>query len=657
MRFRQVHLDFHTSELIKGIGSDFSKEQFQKMLQLGHVDSITVFAKCHHGWAYFPSKMNEIHPHLNFDLLGEMIEAAKEIDVQTPIYISAGLDEKLAIKHPEWLIRNKEDQTNWVSDFLTPGYHQFCMNSPYLDILIKQVEEVISNYDADGIFLDIVGVRECYCHNCLATLLERDKNPNNLADVIKLGEEVYANYTNRISKAVEKIKPGLKIFHNGGHIRKGRRDLAEMNTHLELESLPTGGWGYDHFPLSVRYAQTLNMDYLGMTGKFHTAWGEFGGYKHPNALRYEVSLSIANGARCSIGDQLHPSGKMDEATYSLIGKAYKEVKEKEQWCDNVKNIADVGLLSLEALSNLENVKEKAERSEQSEEGAVRMFLEGNILFDVIDLAQDFNQYKVIVLPDKVTVDSEIHQKLTAFVEAGGKILATGQSGMNAEKNGFEIDMGVNWISENPYQPDYFKPHFEVPNLGFGSYVFYGKGQKVELNDGGTELGIREDPYFNRQAFSFCSHLHTPSSKNNGGPGMVKSNKGIYIAWNVFQDYATKGSLILKETVLYALNQLLPNKVINTNLPAQGVTTLMMQEEHNRYINHLLYASPVKRGTDIEVIEDILPVYNTEVSLNLPITAKKVYLAPQMKELDFEQEKDTIRYIIPKLECHQMVVIE
>ncbi|GAE05317.1 hypothetical protein JCM10914_1413 [Paenibacillus sp. JCM 10914] len=50
MRFRQVHLDFHTSEAIKGIGSQFNKRQFQDMLRTGHVDSITVFAKCHHGW-------------------------------------------------------------------------------------------------------------------------------------------------------------------------------------------------------------------------------------------------------------------------------------------------------------------------------------------------------------------------------------------------------------------------------------------------------------------------------------------------------------------------------------------------------------------------------------------------------------------------------
>lgn len=50
------------------------------MLRTGHVDSVTVFSKCHHGWAYHPSEANEMHPELTFDLLGEMIEAAHEIE-------------------------------------------------------------------------------------------------------------------------------------------------------------------------------------------------------------------------------------------------------------------------------------------------------------------------------------------------------------------------------------------------------------------------------------------------------------------------------------------------------------------------------------------------------------------------------------------------
>ncbi len=106
MRFRQVHLDFHTSEHIEGIGERFDKKQFQDALRCGHVDSITVFSKCHHGWAHHPSVKNEIHPHLTFDLLKAQIEAAHEIGVKTPVYLSAGFDEKYARRHPEHLVHS-----------------------------------------------------------------------------------------------------------------------------------------------------------------------------------------------------------------------------------------------------------------------------------------------------------------------------------------------------------------------------------------------------------------------------------------------------------------------------------------------------------------------------------------------------------------------
>jgi len=69
MRFRQIHLDFHTSEKIPGVGSAFNAKQFQDMLTVGHVDSITIFSKCHHGWSYHPTTVGRQHPTLGFDLL------------------------------------------------------------------------------------------------------------------------------------------------------------------------------------------------------------------------------------------------------------------------------------------------------------------------------------------------------------------------------------------------------------------------------------------------------------------------------------------------------------------------------------------------------------------------------------------------------------
>lgn len=654
MNFRQVHLDFHTSEAIEDIGCQFDKKQFQEALKTGHVNSITVFSKCHHGWAYHPSEANEMHPNLKFDLLKAQIEAAHEIGVKTPVYLSAGLDEKCARSHPEWLVRKKDDTTGWVSDFMHPGYHKFCMNTPYLDYLLAQIKEVVENYDADGIFLDITGVQPCYCHVCRQQLRNEGKTPKDDNAVLELAERVYANYTKRVRETIDSVKPGLSVFHNGGHIDAGRRDLAKMNSHLELESLPTGGWGYDHFPLSARYSQGLGMEFLGMTGKFHTTWGEFGGFKHPNALRYEVSLNAANGAKTSIGDQLHPWGKADMATYKLIGAAYSELEEKEPWLDNVKSVADVALFPYEAYSRTFST-EQVGKNTSVDAGVARILLEGKYLFDVVDFESDFNKYKVVILPDFIRVSPKLKAKLDEFLKKGGKILATGKSGLYADRDEFAFDFGADYVGENEYRPSYMRPDFEMEGLFATAYVMYSEGEVINKTTG-KELAALENSFFNRDIEHFSSHAHTPNKPVRAGTAMVEGQDGIYFAWQVFSEYADKGSLILKRAMTYALDKLLgENKTISTNLPAQGVTTLMKQGD--RYINHLLYASPVKRGENVEIIEDIIPIYNTDVKLKLEDKISRVYLAPQMTEIPFEQKDGFVTYTVEKLDCHQMVVLE
>ena len=265
MRRRQVHLDCHTGGAIPGVGSKFSKENFQEALKTGHVDSITLFSKCHHGFSYHPTEVGVMHPGLNgFDLLKAQIEAAHEIGVKTPVYLSAGLDHGIERKHPEWLLRDRDESLGGF-DFTVPLFRRVCFNSPYLDYLCEQIKEVLRNYDADGIFLDIVGVRHCYCQNCINKLLERGLDPYDPDNIAMLGEETHAMYLKRIREAVDSVAPGCRIFHNSGHVTRGRHDYAFANSHLELESLPTGGWGYDHVPLSAAYTRTLGMDFLGMT--------------------------------------------------------------------------------------------------------------------------------------------------------------------------------------------------------------------------------------------------------------------------------------------------------------------------------------------------------------------------------------------------------
>ena len=644
--FRQVHLDFHTSECLKGVGSRFQKKQFQDALQTGHVNSITLFSKCHHGWTYHPTKAGVMHPHLRFDLLGSMLDACREIGVAAPVYLSAGFDEQYVKKHPDHAFRWSMEDPG--PDFSKPMYHLLCMNSPYLAVLTEQVREVVQTYHPVGIFLDIVAPRACFCPYCKQLLIQAERNAQDPAEYEKLGEQTYLHYTQVIQRAAKEIDPDIRIFHNGGHIAAGRRDLAFANTHLELESLPTGGWGYDHFPKSARYVQGLGLEYLGMTGKFHKSWGEFGGYKHPNALRYEAALSLANGAKCSIGDQMHPYGFLDPATYALIGTAYAEVEQKEPWCTDVVPIADIGLLSAEGYVGGRNVLPDI--------GACRILLEGHYLFDVLDEQSDFSNYKILILPDCIPISKQLLDQLTSFVGQGGKLLCTGKSGVE-DGVGMLFDLGAEWKGPNEIRPDYFVPRFQPGALHPAAFVLYAQGYLVQATERATVHGDRQNSFFNRTAEHFCSHQHTPNQVDGSLPAMTEGLNGIYVAWDLFTEYAETGSLIAKEIAKYALDTLLDNqKTLETDLPAQGVATLMRQKD--RHILHMLYASPVKRGKDIEVIEDVVPLHDIHITLRLPTPPRRVKLVPQNEPIQYQIQQDgAATFSIDRLECHQMVEID
>ena len=87
LRFRQVHLDFHTAGSIPDVGAGFDPEAFAQMLEDAHVDSITCFSRCHHGWFYYDSKRfpERIHPNLkDKDLLKKQIEACHRHNIKVP---------------------------------------------------------------------------------------------------------------------------------------------------------------------------------------------------------------------------------------------------------------------------------------------------------------------------------------------------------------------------------------------------------------------------------------------------------------------------------------------------------------------------------------------------------------------------------------------
>ena len=666
LRFRQVHLDFHTSPAIPEIGAAFDKAQWQAALRAGHVNSITCFAVGHHGWNYNDTRIGKRHPHLDFDLLRAQFDACKEIDVNVPIYITAGVSSRVGEEHPEWREISPEGGHGWGAGPLKPGFKTLCFNSPYTAYLCELIVETVRQFpDCNGIFLDIISQGQCCCEYCLASMRELGLDPENEDDRLDMSRRSLEKYYRLSTAAVRCDNRDMPVFHNSGHITRGRRDILPYFSHLELESLPTGGWGYDHFPVSAKYCKNLDLDVLGMTGKFHTTWGEFGGYKHPNALRYECAAMLAYGAKCSIGDQLHPSGRMDESTYRIIGAAFDEVEHKEAWCRDTCNVADVALLSGE--QSVAGV----DRERPADDGAARLLLEGQFLFDVIDPAMPFSPYRMLVLPDALVVDEVLEAKLRDFLAEGGKLFLSGTSGIRPE-GGFLFDVGAVHDGVSPFAPDFVEAAPDVaPAFVADPFVMYSASQRIRVTTG-RSLGRIFDPYFNRTYAHYCSHQHTPPRPEASGFDCgVRNGPVLYLAHPVFTLYRASGAVALKDYVVNALRLHLGGaSSLCTNLPSTARVSLMRQEQERRYVLHLLHANTISRGGklrlsggtvssdgfSLEVIEELLPLHDTTVRVSTPEAVQTVTLEPQGTTLPFEQDGKATALRIASFSCHQMVVL-
>lgn len=670
LRYRQVHLDFHTSEHIGDVGRDFDAARFVETLQFARVDSISVFARCHHGWCYYPSAVGVPHPGLvRPDLLGEMVDACRKANIETPIYITVQWDENLARIRPEWRAMSATNRVpsgrpgdGSANYQMTAGWHSLCLSNPdYRRYLIDMGLEVVERYEPPGLFYDIVTSFECVCPKCIARMQANGLSPESSADRRRNDDETNAVFRREVSAAIWAKFPRMRLFFNSGHIDKYGRGRFQDYSHLELESLPTGQWGYDHFPVSARYAAALGMDFLGQTGKFHTSWGEFGGLKQPQALDYECAQMAAMGAKCLVGDQLHPLGTLDADTYELIRPAYQRIEKLEPYLQGARHRTEIAILTGEYFAH-----DRKSRNMPGDVGAARMLMELHRLFDVIDPEMDFSPYRLLILPDEVPVDAALKEKLDRYVEEGGKLLLSGRSGIDTDTGRFAVDAGLTWAGEEvAFEPSYLRRN--SASGSDGSTVMYGRALKV-IADGAEVVASITPSYFNRSWEHFCSHQHSPEDRDAPalGPAITRTAKVGYVAYPIFSMYHYVGQPIYKYLVRELIDALVGAPVAHTNLPSAGRVSVADQPGEDRTVVHLLFGGPQIRGRHapdsfapraMEMIEDIPVLADIHVSLDSAREPVRVYDALDGTTLDHRFADGRITFTIDRLHIHAAIAVE
>jgi hypothetical protein len=538
---RQVHLDFHTSPFIPGVGSDFDAHAFAQTMADAHVNSVTVFAKCHHGMCYYPTASGVQHPALNGrDLLGEQIEALYSKGIRAPIYTTIVWEEDAAARFPMWRQMRKDGTfagTSLATDNSGPhpGAWKWLnfAHPDYQDYIEAHLREILERYPVDGLFLDILMMHPSACwsepsvrfrerHGVLADTPESNARFESLAQ---------HDFTQKFSRLIHGLAPNATVFYNSTTFSSvdstyGQRTREAFQSHYEIESLPSGFWGYGHFPRMARRIGRWGKPWLGMTGRFQRQWGDFGGIKPQPALEFECFQAQAHGGACSVGDQLPPRGILDPAAYELIGAVYKQVEEAEPFYEGSTEVLHVGALS-------PSYPGRSHESEKSEEGVVTMCEEAGYDVSILDDASDLARYALLILPDSTVITDALKPKLEKYFRKGGKLVISHHAGRDVGGHWALGFLPLKFEGEADKFPTYWRAEENFWPAGSSSdRVFYGQGTNVVADEqSATQVLVRRvDPYFQRTDAHFSSHFQTPPVKEASRfPAVVAGKNWVYFA--------------------------------------------------------------------------------------------------------------------------------
>ena len=626
---RTVHLDFHVGPAVPELGSAFDPDQFARTFADAHVDSVTVFAKCHHGHLYFTTDRPERHPSLpaGLDLLGEQIAALHEARIRAPIYLSVQCDEYAADHHQDWLALTPalEHVRRPQAGAYEAGWQILDMSSPYQDYLAGQLEEVLERFaPVDGIFLDMCWDQPSSSRWAIEGMRGKRLSPTSAEDREEYARFVASSYMDRFTKLVEPAlvpESPVGVWFNSRPKAEITLDSSRLR-HIEVEALPTGGWGYSYLPYVGRLARLVGLPALSHTGRFYRSWGDGASLKSEAALTYECCQILMHGLSNGVGDLLPPAGAPSPAVYERISQVFGYIESCEPYLEGGRHLAEIAVLTDPALGDSPT---------SGVSGAVRALQQLRYQFDIVPVGTEFDLdvYRLLVLPEDTPIDAALVGKLRQYLADGGSLLISASAGVPGQParelfEQLEIDVKGLW----PYDPVFlgtrsdrlsdYKPGLAIRVHG-PSFEITGSDQCESLLD-------LEIPFFQRSFNRFSGHSYTPTAGPSGHPAVLQRGTTIVLAVPLLGAVAADGNPEYLDLLRACIDRLVPDPVLRAGGPRHLETAVV--ETRERTVVHLLSYLGSQSVDGLYLIDDSFPLADVEVSLRCDDEPDAVWIHPK-----------------------------
>ncbi len=420
--------------------------------------------------------------------------------------------------------------------------------------------------------------------------------------------------------------------------------------HIEIEALPTGGWGYAYFPYVARFVRPLGLPTLSHTGRFFKSWGDNAGLKPHTALKYECCQILSQGMALGVGDLLHPRGVPDPAVYDLIGGVYRYIERCQE-------VAAGGRLQSEIAVVVD--PELGDRPGPAGLGTTRALQQLRLQFDILPPAARLDGYPVVVVLSNTPVDDAFRAALREYVAGGGALMLCGSAALEPEGTPLLAEQGIEACGPSPYGNIFLRPARAVSDgLADFDHALYESGFRMVPAGGARSLVRVVEPYFERSHDRFSGHSYTP-------PGRLSRYSAI-----VLNRLEAGGAVITSSAPLFAaygrhavpehrrligncLALLLPRPLVRApDAPSVLETTVMKKGAAT--IVHLLSFVRERRG-DLDIVEDALPLVDLPIFIRTDRPPKHVELAPHGERLDHEYRDGYVTVHVTLRDGHGMLV--
>lgn len=566
---------------LRDIATRFDPEKLIGEFVRARINVAVIFAKCQYGNFYYNTRIGHKHTGLgDLDFLGEMLTHAKRAGIRVIAYYSNMWDTQAAREHPDWMAEEADGSYSYNR------WPTMSLLSPYRDLVHDHLREILTHYEVDGIWSDILSdlpsfdryTRQQYESDC-GEAIPRSTNDPGWLRFVRWQQDMLYEYIRSCRDLVKAIRPDAAYVVNFFGTPYALASQGLSFKHLALSDMgSTEGYTEWHgllFPsYAARYirAGVNNRPFEVLTGRFVHTW-DFT-LRSRAQMRYEAFSVVANGGAVCIDDEPYHDGTPEQAVYDTIENIYSEIERRETALIGAEPLRYAALYVSQKVRELDEVLNRARKPVGSLTpesnlnpsdtdmlaswmGAFKALTEAHIPVQIVDdRPQSFStlgHYRVVYLSNIVTMSAAEGDALREFVVNGGGLVVTGATSLYDDQ-GKRLDnftladlLGVDAVKRGDFTFPYFQFHDSPLTDTMIRYPLphYMAMWEVCVNHPDVRIAAtRRDPLIETQGETYYHNNQPPPGEDTGQPVLVYREVGrgrvVYCAALPESNYARLG---------------------------------------------------------------------------------------------------------------------